>query len=48
MERVHLWQAGPLLLMESLVALMLENWEKIRKLTFCFKCNFVYRSMNLF
>lgn len=38
-----LWHLGPLWLMESLVTLILENWGKIRKLTFCFKCNSVYR-----
>ena len=49
MERVHLLPSDPLLLMEFLVALILEKWEKIRKLILVLNIIlFVDSSMNLF
>ena len=49
MERVHLLHSDPLLLMEFLVALILEKWEKIRKLIFVLNIIlFVDSFMNLF
>ena len=49
MERVHLLPSDPLLLMEVLVALILEKWEKIRKLILVLNIIlFVDSFMNLF
>lgn len=49
MERVHLLHSDPLLLMEFLVALILEKWEKIRKLIFVLNIIlFVDSFINLF